>query len=118
MIKNIMLWLQENGTVLFFPDPKVKKIVTKDIKEDRPLWSAACNGISFHSPNGYYCDGGVLSLNEEMEKTWDNRNKILKFIETLMGKQKSVTVKEVAHKLNLTDEFVFFVLESEFDELE
>ncbi len=85
----------------------------------QPSWHAACNGVIFYSTNGYYCDGGTLSPQDEMKECWENRNRVLLYVETQRqrGKEK-VTIPEICMELKLTEDFVIFVLEHEFGDLD
>lgn len=82
-----------------------------------PRWYAACNGVARYSHNGYFCDGGSISENDEMKHCWKNRNRILLMIEGLrQNGEERVSVKRICIETNLTEEFVTFVLKDEFDD--
>uniref|UniRef100_A0A6M3XF96 Uncharacterized protein n=1 Tax=viral metagenome TaxID=1070528 RepID=A0A6M3XF96_9ZZZZ len=88
-------------------------------KKKQPFWHAACNCVVFFLHNGYYCDGGTISKNDEMKQCWNNRTEVLKYVESLRQKGiEKVSVPDICKELKLTKEFVTFVLENEFGELE
>jgi len=85
----------------------------------QPFWHAASNSVMFFSHNGYYCDGGALSPHDEMKQCWKNRGRVLVFVESLRQKGiEKVSVPDICKELELTVEFVTFVLEYEFGDLE
>ena len=85
----------------------------------QPFWYAACNGVAAFSPSGYYCDGGAIPKNDELKQCWNNRTEVLKYVESLRQKGiEKVSVPDICKELKLTKEFVTFVLENEFGELE
>ncbi len=93
------------------------KLINNDKKQ--PFWHAACNGVIFFSHNGYYCDGGLLPEPDEMKQCWNNRAKVLRYVESLRQKGiEKVSVPDICKELKLTETFVTFVLEDEFGELE
>lgn len=74
---------------------------------------------SVFSPNGYYCDGALLTEHDEMKQRRNNTAKVLRYVESLRQKGiEKVSVPDICKELKLTKEFVTFVLESEFGELE
>lgn len=90
-----------------------------DSDKKQHAWYAACNGVATYSHNGYFCDGGSMSADDEMKHCWENRNKILSMIERLRQKgDERVSVQDICTETKLTEDFVTFVLEDEFDELE
>jgi len=93
------------------------ELITSDKKQ--PLWYAACNGIATYSKNGYFCNGGIMSFDDEMKQCWENRNKIMLHIEGLRQKGvEKISINDICSKLKLTKGFITFVLIKEFGELE
>lgn len=93
-------------------------MTTDDIMNYKPQWYAARNGVNQFSENGYYCDGGYLSISVEKRTRNNNRTRILTYVNSLIGKQGIVSSKEVANALDMTEEFVLEILEEEFGELD
>ncbi len=85
----------------------------------QPLWHTTCNAVLFFSHNSYYCDGGSISENDEMKQCWENRGRILIYVESLRQKGiEKVSVPDICKELKLTEDFVIFVLEHEFGDLD
>lgn len=88
------------------------------IMSDKPMWFAAINGVVLHSPVMYFCNGGFLSEMDEMQACWKNRERVLIYVHSLIGKQEKVSAREISDELGITEEFITFVLEDEFEELD
>lgn len=85
----------------------------------RPKWHAACNGIAFFSPTGYFCNYGIMSDYVLLNRALENRERLLMYVEKKRqeGNEKLI-VRDCCDALRLTEEFVTAILIEEFGELE
>ena len=58
-----------------------------------------------------------MSANDEKKHCWENRNRILEHVNSLIGKKELVSVKDISNALRLTESFVIAVLEDEFGDV-
>ena len=55
--------------------------------------------------------GGILAPHLEVADTWKNRNKVIEYLNSKIGKEGLVPVRDIASELRLTEEFVLTALE-------
>lgn len=92
------------------------------IEEKLPKWFAACNGIAFFSPTGYFCNYGIIPDYVVDNRMLENRERLLEYIDRKKQEEnekltvKELTVKDCCDALKLTEEFVIAILIEEFGE--
>ncbi len=91
--------------------------MTDNIMGYKPRWYAACNGVSTFSENGYYCDGASIPSFVEKRTRNENKNRILAHVNSLIGKQETISTKQISEDLKMIEDFVIEVLEDEFGNL-
>ncbi len=84
----------------------------------KPRWYAACNGVSTFSENGYNCDGASIPSFVEKRTRDENKNRILAHVNSLIGKQETISTKQISEDLKMIEDFVIEVLENEFGDLD
>ncbi len=86
----------------------------KDLGRRNVSWqSVVTSQISLKRLNVYatWDSGGILAPHLESADTWKNRQKVMEYLNSNIGKKGLVPIKDIASKLRLTEEFVLIALE-------
>ncbi len=86
----------------------------KDLGRRRVCWdSTITSQISLKRLNVYaiWESGGILAPHLEVADAWKNRQKVIEYLNTNIGKKGLVPIKDIANELGLTEEFVLIALE-------
>lgn len=86
----------------------------KDLGRRNVSWQSVVTAqISLKRLNVYatWDSGGILALHLESADTWKNRQKVMEYLNSNIGKKGLVPIKDIASKLRLTEEFVLIALE-------